>query len=215
VRALAFNLFTENLKPKIAKKLVERIEDKNRHLFTGFLSTPFLLSVLSDAGETDLAYEVLLKEDSPSWIYAINKGATTIWEDWEGVSEEGVPTASQNHYSKGAVASWFFEYICGIQMDPEVPAYKHFFLRPEPGGGLTHARAIYHSKYGEILSSWQKSDSMITYTFTVPANTSASVRLIDVKEFSSERDLRNIKQDQHVLSFDLMSGTHSIKVVSA
>ena len=213
VRALAFDLFTKNLKPKIEKQLVNRIEEKNRHLFTGFLSTPFLLSVLSEAGETDLAYEVLLQEDNPSWIYAINKGATTIWEDWEGVSEEGVPTASQNHYSKGAVASWFFEYICGIQLDSNVPAYKHFYLHPEPGGNLSHARAVFHSKYGEIHSSWRKSEDVITYTFTVPANTSASVRLINVKEFTSEHDLRNLKLEQNMLAFDLQNGNFSITVV--
>jgi alpha-L-rhamnosidase len=212
VRALAFNLFTENLRPKIEQKLVDRIEEKNRHLFTGFLSTPFLLSVLSEAGETDLAYEVLLQEDNPSWIYAINQGATTIWEDWEGVSEEGVPTASQNHYSKGAVASWFFEYICGIQLDPEAPAYKHFYFRPEPGGNLSHASAVYHSQYGEILSSWQKSEGVITYTFTVPANTSASVKIENVKTFPQTEDTLDFDFKAGVATFDLNSGYYKFVV---
>ena len=96
--------------PKLLEKLIERVEKSNRHLGTGFLSTPFLCNVLSENGRSDLAYAILLQEDNPSWLYAINHGATTIWEDWKGIDEKGVPRASLNHYSKGAVVSWFYEY---------------------------------------------------------------------------------------------------------
>ena len=214
VRTLAFNLFTDDLRSNLEKQLVQRVEEKNRHLFTGFLSTPFLLPVLSEAGETELAYEVLLQEDNPSWLYAINKGATTIWEDWEGISEEGVPTASQNHYSKGAVASWFFEYICGIQLDPEVPAYKHFYLRPEPGGGLRSAKAVYRSIYGEIFSAWQIEDDITSYHFKVPVNTSASLRLLNVQKISPEHENIVYEKTGNVVRLELNSGTYSFKVKS-
>ncbi len=214
VRSLAFDLYTEDLRSKLEEQLIQRVEEKDRHLFTGFLSTPFLLPVLSQAGELELAYEVLLQEDNPSWLYAINQGATTIWEDWEGISEEGVPTASQNHYSKGAVASWFFEYICGIQLDPEVPAYKHFYLRPEPGGGLTSARAVYRSIYGEIVSEWKIEDDMTTYRFTVPANTSASLRLLNVREISTESEEILPELSDHSVYLELTSGSYTFKVKS-
>ncbi|NSW52413.1 MAG: family 78 glycoside hydrolase catalytic domain [Anaerolineae bacterium] len=210
VRALAFNLYTNALKGKIEKKLVENIEAKNRHLFTGFLSTPFLLSVLSEASETELAYEILLQEENPSWLYAINKGATTIWEDWEGISAEGVPTASQNHYSKGAVASWFFEFICGIQLDPNVPAYKHFFLYPEPGGGITHARAEYRSPYGEIISEWEKLDSGTRYHFQIPPNTTAQVRIRNIQALTQPETAYNFSLTAGCATFDLGSGKYTM-----
>ena len=211
-RALAFNLYNDDLKPKLEENLIARIEEKDRHLFTGFLSTPFLLPVLSEAGETELAYEILLQEDNPSWIYAINKGATTIWEDWEGVSEEGVPTASQNHYSKGAVASWFFEYICGIQLDPHVPAYQHFFLKPQPGGGLSFAEAKYRSINGDIKSRWEREDEVTRYSFTIPANTSASVQLENVDKFSKESEIPKFIKEGSTVRFDLESGHYNFIV---
>ena len=165
VRALHFGYYDEGLKPKLVEKLIERIKDKDWHLFTGFLTTPFLLPVLSDVGRSDIAYRILTQEDNPSWLYAINKGATTIWEDWEGISEEGVPTASQNHYSKGAVASWFFEYLCGIRLNPDIPAYKHFYLMPVVVEELDFASASYQSIYGEIVSKWEKLDRDIKIYF--------------------------------------------------
>jgi alpha-L-rhamnosidase len=212
VRALAFELYTDDLRPKIEEQLVERVEEKERHLFTGFLSTPFLLSVLSEAGQTEMAYDILLQEDNPSWLYAINKGATTIWEDWEGISEEGIPTASQNHYSKGAVASWFFEYICGIQLDPNSPAYKHFYLKPNPGGGLTWAKATFDSPYGEIKSQWEKDEKTVQYTFSIPANASATVVLKNAGYFSPTEDLSNFTISETEVCFDLSSGTYQFNV---
>ena len=212
VRTLAFGLYSDELRPKLEEKLLERVEAKGRHLFTGFLSTPFLLSVLSEAGRTDMAYEVLLKEDNPSWLYAINHGATTIWEDWEGVSEEGVPTASQNHYSKGAVVSWFFEYICGIQYDVQSPAYKHFHLKPQPGGGLRYARASFNSPYGEIRSEWEDDGSEIKYMFTIPPNTSASVHLEKVQYLMPLEFALNFRKEAGMASFDLFSGKHEFLV---
>ncbi len=179
------------------------------------MSTPFLLPVLSEAGESELAYEVLLQEDNPSWIYAINKGATTVWEDWEGISEVGVATASQNHYSKGAVANWFFEYICGIQMDQKSPAYKHFYLKPQPGGDLTFAQAIYQSINGEIKSRWEQHNSMTHYFFTVPTNTSATVKLENVGTFLEEDEVLNFKKQDSVVQFDLNGGTYKFHVKDA
>ncbi len=212
VRALAFGLYTDELRPLLEEQLVARVEEKGCHLFTGFLSTPFLLPILSEIGRRDLAYAILLQEDHPSWLYAINKGATTIWEDWEGVSEAGVPTASQNHYSKGAVASWFYETICGIQLDPAVPAYEHFFLRPQPGGDLQFARASYNSIQGEIRSEWERVGSRMKYRFTVPANTSATVTLEGEMDISESGTVRNVHRSEDRVTFDLLSGSYEFLV---
>ncbi len=212
VRALHFGYYDESLKPRLVEKLIERIKDKNWHLFTGFLTTPFLLPVLSDVGRSDIAYRILTQEDNPSWLYAINKGATTIWEDWEGISEEGVPTASQNHYSKGAVASWFFEYLCGIRLNPDVPAYKHFYLMPVVVEELDFASGSYQSIYGEIVSKWEKSGKEINFTFKIPANTSATVKLENVRKFSQTEAMENFNKSDAFITFDLQSGLYEIAV---
>jgi alpha-L-rhamnosidase len=208
VRALAMGLYNQALHPKLVEKLIERVQQSNCHVGTGFLSTPFLCDVLSENGRSDLAYAILLQEDNPSWLYAINHGATTIWEDWNGIDEKGVPSASLNHYSKGAVVSWLYETMCGIQLDPEVPAYKHFYLKPQPGGGLSYARASYKSMYGEIRSGWEKTAAGMHYRFTVPANTRATVVLKNVKAFPQADEVENFKQLEHSAQFELPGGSY-------
>jgi alpha-L-rhamnosidase len=215
VRALALGLTDEALKPRLVEKLIENIERNNRHLGTGFLSTPFLCDVLSECGRPDLAYAILLQEDLPSWLYAIDHGATTIWELWDGINEQGVPQGSLNHYSKGAVVSWFYEHICGIQLDPEQPAYKHFFLRPQPGGGLVYARARYASPHGEIYSGWEQRPPGRHYRFGVPANTSATVTLENVQAFLHVGEVQAFQQSGDRVRFELPSGVYEFEVVES
>ena len=131
----------------------------------GFLATPFLLPVLADTGHLDVAYELLAQDTPPSWLYMVERGATTVWESWEGIDADGVPHASLNHYSKGAVVSFLHRYVAGIQLLDEHPAYRHFRVEPRPGGGLTWAEAVHDSPYGRIESSWRTRDG--TFRLTV------------------------------------------------
>ena len=100
-------------------------------LGTGFLSTPFILDVLADI-DIDYAYKLLENEQMPGWLFMTKKGATTIWESWEGTEAQG-GIASLNHYSKGAVCEWLFSSMCGINVDGE----NHFVISPKPGGHFT------------------------------------------------------------------------------
>lgn len=213
VRALHFGYYNEQLKPRLVERLLERIKDKNYHLFTGFLSTPFLLPVLSDAGHTDTAYRILTQTDNPSWLYAITKGATTIWEDWKGIDEKGSPTGSHNHYSKGAVVNWFYEYLCGIQLDPQAPAYKHFLIKPVVVDELDFASARYESIYGLIMSKWQKSAGEIRYEWTIPPNTTATVKLASVKQIPPLSEFFNVQTlEDGSVQFELGSGNYEVVV---
>jgi alpha-L-rhamnosidase len=151
VHALAFDLVPPILKRAAVNHLVRLIKENDYHLGTGFLSTPFLCHVLSENGQLDIAYALLKQDTIPSWLYEVKKGATTIWEDWGGIGEDGTPKGSLNHYAKGAVGSWLYQVVAGIE--PGAPGYKHIRFRPRPGGGLTTAMARYHSLYGEIISS--------------------------------------------------------------
>ena len=174
VRALAFGLVDETRKQAVAVKLAEMVTENGCRLNTGFLATPHLLRVLADNGWAELAFKVLEQEESPSWLFNVKAGATTILEDWEGFEKR---VASFNHYSFGAVCDFLFSGVAGIRPEIEQPGYKHFLLQPTVGGRLTEAHARYDSLYGPIESSWQRSQDAVRYTLVVPPNTTATVRL--------------------------------------
>jgi len=178
--ALAFNLLPENLVSRAAEYLAGDVQ-KFKHLTTGFVGTPLLCKTLSDQGYEDLAFMLLNRKDYPSWLYPVTQGATTIWERWDGQKPDGsfqnAGMNSFNHYAYGAIGEWLYNYVAGIQIDSENPGYKHFFLAPHPGGGLTHAKAVYKSMYGEIKSDWKIDGDQWVYDVIIPANTTATVTL--------------------------------------
>ena len=169
------------LRPKAAARLAEEVRKFGYHLTTGFVGTPYLCHVLSRFGYTDLAYELLNQESYPSWLYPVNKGATTIWERWDGIKPDGsfqdAGMNSFNHYAYGAIGEWLYRVVAGLEIDPGEAGYKHVLIQPQPGGGLTHARAAIISPYGEVASSWQLTDTDLHLQVTVPPNTHATVRI--------------------------------------
>lgn len=177
VRALAFNLPPDDLRQQMIQHLVDLIRNADTHLGTGFLSTPYLLPTLADGGYIDLAYELLFQETAPSWLTMIDRGATTIWEHWNGVDDSGVARESLNHFSKGAVVSFLHRYTAGIQ--PLKPGYRRFRVAPTPGGGLTFTRAVHDTPYGEIEASWRIESGVFRLAVRVPAGTTAEVVLPD------------------------------------
>jgi alpha-L-rhamnosidase len=174
-RALTFGLIPDELRTVSAARLVELIRAAGTHLGTGFLATPFLLPVLADHGHLDVAYELLLQDTEPSWLTMVDRGATTVWEEWGGVDETGAAHASLNHYSKGAVVSFLHHYVAGLQVVD--PAYRRFRVAPLPGGGLTWAEASHHSPYGRIAVRWDLDGESLTVRVTVPPSTEAEVAL--------------------------------------
>ena len=179
VLALAFNLVPEELRARAAGHLVEHIRQRGWHLSTGFIGISHLNPVLTLAGRADVAYRLLLQEDYPSWLYPVKHGATTIWERWNGWTEQdgfGDPGMNSfNHYSLGSIGEWLFRHVAGIELDPDEPGFRRFVLQPYPGGGLTHARATYQTQHGEIASGWQWTGEDFRWTIRVPPNTSARV----------------------------------------
>ncbi len=129
--ALRFDLLpTETLRQKAAENLVACIEKAGMHLSTGTMGCAHLLPALSEAGRDDIAYQLLLTESYPSWLYSVVNGATTIWERWNSyIAETGtfgnIGMNSFNHYAYGSVAEWLYAYAAGIQSDPKAPGYKH------------------------------------------------------------------------------------------
>jgi alpha-L-rhamnosidase len=179
VRALAFGLVPDELRARTAERLVELIRAAGTHLGTGFLATPYLLPMLADTGHLPVAYELLLQDTPPSWLAMVERGATTVWESWEGVDDEGRPRESLNHYSKGAVISFLHNYVAGITLLDGHPAYRRFRVAPRPGGGLTWAEAVHDSPYGRIESAWHLEGALLRLTVTAPPGTVAEIVLPD------------------------------------
>lgn len=168
VRPLEFGLVDGDLKKAMEDRLAKAVVKRGYRIGTGFLSTPFILGVLTDMGRTDLAYGVLENEECPGWLYQIRQGATTSWETWEGYTGyQG--TGSYNHYSPGAVCGWLFDTAAGIRPDGE----NRFIIAPHPGGSLTYAQASYQSIYGMVKSFWKRTESGTCYEVEVPANCTA------------------------------------------
>ena len=163
IRAIAFDLLDEEEKKQAAFDLNKLVVEKNYHLNTGFLSTPMLCPILAEYGYVDTAYKLLLQDTTPSWLYAVKKGATTIWEEWDGINEKGEVKASLNHYSKGAITGWLFSGVCGIKLEN-----SKLTIQPQPHPSLGYAKASYHSPVGEIHSAWRYEGEKILVEVKVP-----------------------------------------------
>jgi alpha-L-rhamnosidase len=185
--ALHMGLLPEDLRSAAAEHLVRTIEREDWHLSTGFAGVGYLCPVLTETGYTDVAYRLLGNETYPSWGYTIKNGATTIWERWDGWTEEnGFQSPNMNsfnHYSLGSVGEWLYRYVAGIDLGS--PGYGRIVIRPRPGGSLTHASGAYDSVRGRISSSWKIEDGRFVLEALIPPNTTATVHVPstdDVKE---------------------------------
>jgi alpha-L-rhamnosidase len=179
VLALKFNLLPDNLRSKAAEFLAGDIRSRNNHLSTGFLGTPYLCHVLSDNGYTDVAYDLLLQESYPSWLYPVKMGATTIWERWDGEKTDSTfqdpGMNSFNHYAYGAIGDWMYRVSAGIEIKD--PGYKHTIIQPHPSKKLQYSKASFESPYGTIASGWERKDGKVIIKVRIPANTSATIVL--------------------------------------
>jgi alpha-L-rhamnosidase len=175
VRALTFGLVPEAQRATIADRLVELVREAGTTVGTGFLSTGMLLAVLADNGHLDVAYELLLQPNAPGWMYMIDRGATTVWERWNGVDDEGVPHESLNHYSKAAVVSFLHRYTAGLT--PTSPGYRTFVVRPRTGGGLSLVRQRLDTPHGTIEIEWRCTGSEFALHVDVPEGSDATIEL--------------------------------------
>jgi alpha-L-rhamnosidase len=179
VLALMFDLVPEHLRKKAAQFLVDDIKSRGYRLSTGFLGTPYLCHVLSDNGFTDVAYDLLLQENYPSWLYPVKMGATTIWERWDGQKTDSTfqdpGMNSFNHYAYGAIGDWMYRVSAGIEIIK--PGYKQISIQPHPTKKLEYSKASFESSYGTIASGWERKGTKIVVTARIPANTIATVTL--------------------------------------
>jgi alpha-L-rhamnosidase len=179
--ALAFGLMPERLVPAAVEHLAADIESRGRHLTTGFVGVALLCPVLAEHGRADLAYALLHQDTYPSWAYSIRHGATTIWERWDGWTEEhgfqSPAMNSFNHYSLGSVGDWLYGGVAGIDQHPDSVAYEHLLLRPAVGGTLSWARARQETPRGEVVSAWSLRPDELSLEVAVPPGARATLHI--------------------------------------
>lgn len=214
--ALYFRLVPEKGIAGTMEGLRRLLKKENGHLVTGFVGTPYFCHALSENGGKKEAYDLLLKEDFPSWLYQVRAGATTVWEHWDGLKPDGSMWSpdmnSFNHYAYGAVGEWLYRVAAGLEIDERAPGYRHTVFSPLTGGGLTYAEGRYESVYGTVASSWKRDGNRISLNITVPVNASGSV-VLEREAEEPESELTFVRNDQGRWQAEAGSGTWSVSYV--
>ena len=183
VFALHFGIVEGVAKTATLALLKKSIREHGDCLQTGFLGTSFLMDALSECGETELCYTLLLQHKNPSWLYSVNQGATTVWERWNSYTKDKgfgpVGMNSFNHYAYGQVIGWMYRNIAGIAADPANPGFRRIVMKPLPDKRIGFVRASYRSRAGLITSEWKYKCDRWIWDFTVPVGATASVTLPD------------------------------------
>lgn len=221
VLALQFDMLPEALRQQAADRLVRNIRQYNNHLTTGFLGTPYLCHVLSRFGHSDVAYQLLLQDTYPSWLYPVKMGATTIWERWDGIRPNGnfqTPSMNSfNHYAYGAIGDWMYRVMVGLDTEEDGIGYKKIRIRPHIGGGFTHAAATYQTPYGKLSSGWKIENEKLTVEAEIPANTTATIYvpatgaeevMENGKALVASKDIQVVGKENEYVVLKVGSGTY-------
>jgi alpha-L-rhamnosidase len=171
---LMWSVVPDSLISKVAANLAKRVEQDNFHLDVGLLGTKAILNALSENGYADVAYKIASQETFPSWGWWIVNGATTLYENWPIDAKSDI---SRNHIMFGEIGAWLFKGPGGIKPDEKNPGFRNVLLQPNFVDGLDAFEATHSGPYGKIISSWKKSGSRIIYDISIPANSTATLKL--------------------------------------
>ena len=218
VLALNFDMLPESLRAQAAEKLAQNVKTYNNHLTTGFLGTPYLCHVLTRFGYSDVAYQLLLQETYPSWLYPVKMGATTIWERWDGIKPDSTFQTpgmnSFNHYAYGAIGDWMYRVAAGIDTQESGPGYKKIVIKPHPGGNFSTMKAELQTLYGKVKSEWKKEGTSFSLDVDVPPNTTAMVYLPTSGNGAAMENGKLISESKEIKMKDKESGYDVIEIGS-
>jgi len=207
ILALAFDMVPEDHKSGVVRALVQDIETKtNDHIGTGLIGAQWIMRTLSDNGHPDIAYKIATQRTYPSWGYMIGKGATTIWELWNG--DTAAPDMnSMNHLMLvGDLAIWFYENLAGIKVNPVRPGFKDILIHPTVTGDLTSVRASHESPHGKIATSWERGPGRLSLNVSIPVNTTATVYVPTTNSALVKESGRTVNQATGVRFVRMESG---------
>ena len=176
--SLMQGLVPDSLEQKVFANVVEKTKGEfDSHVSTGLIGIQFLMRGLTQHGAGDLAYTIATNRTYPSWGYMIDKGATTIWELWNGDTADPAMNSGNHVMLLGDLLTWYYENLAGIKSDPAAPGFKHVVMAPYFPDGLDWVDAATESPYGPIASRWSRDGQGLSWKVEIPANSTASVRI--------------------------------------
>jgi alpha-L-rhamnosidase len=224
VLPLAYGMVPPEYKDRVFNYLVDKIMVEGKgHIGTGLIGGQWLNRVLSDNGRPDVAYTIAGQTDYPSWGYMISRGATTIWELWNGDTADPAMNSHNHVMLVGDLGIWMYEYLGGIRPDLEkAQAFRRIILKPVPVDGLESANVTYKSPMGPIASEWKAQGDTFNWTFSIPANTVATV-FVPAKDAASvteggkpaaeAKGLKFVRMENGAAVYEAGSGQYSIASV--
>lgn len=215
---LAFGMVPESSRKKVVEMLVQNIKVKSKgHIGCGLIGCQWLMQVLSDSGNAELAYEIARQRTYPSWGYMTSQGATTIWELWNGNTANPAMNSRNHLMLVGDLITWFYENLAGIRSDPSTPGFRHIIMCPSPVADLRSVKASHRSPYGEVVSGWRRENRRFIWNVTIPVNTTATLYIPTIdgssitesgRPFSQVPGLRWIRERDGKAVFEAGSGNY-------
>ena len=223
VLPLYFQMVPPENRAAVLDSLTRKIEQESHgHVGTGLVGAQWLMRTLSDNGRADIAYQIATQKTYPGWGYMVEKGATTIWELWNGDTADPAMNSGNHVMQIGDLAVWMYEYLAGIRSDPENPGFRHILIHPYPAGDLTFVKGSHQSMYGLIASSWKREAGSFTLDVTVPPNTTATVWLPakdagavteSGRPANAARGVKRVASEGTGAVFEVESGSYSFRSV--
>ena len=218
---LSFGMIPADYRAAVLKTLTDRIaRESDDHVGVGLVGAQWLMRTLSDNGQADLAYTIATQKTYPGWGYMVERGATTIWELWNGDTADPAMNSGNHVMQIGDLAVWLYEYLAGIRSDPDRPGFRHILIRPYPAGDLTFVRASHRTPYGAAVSSWRRDAGAFILDVAIPPNTTATVwlpasdaqRVTETGHPAAEaRGVKLLRTESGAAVFEVQSGNYSFR----
>jgi alpha-L-rhamnosidase len=217
---LALGITPEDVRPKVVASLTRKIEqESNSHIGVGLIGAQWLMRTLSDTGHPDLAYRIATQKDYPGWGYMVEKGATTVWELWNGDTADPAMNSGNHVMQIGDLGIWLYAYLGGIRSDPEAPGFQRTIVDPFVPSALQFVHASHQSMYGKIVSDWKRAGEQLSLHVTVPPNTTAVVYVPsrDGAVTESGRDagqapgVKFLRRENQAAVFEVASGDYAFQ----
>lgn len=212
--SLYLGLVPEAYEQKVFDNIVKKTEeDFDGHVSTGVVGIQYLMRGLSKYGRKDLAYKIATNEDYPSWGYMVNKGATTIWELWNGDTANPAMNSANHVMLLGDLLIWYYEDLAGIKCAPGSCGFRKILMQPVFPDGLDYVDASYNSVSGLIKSNWKRDGNMLEWKVTIPANSSAVLYI--PKMFNampvSQDGVHSVNEKDDAVVVEIGSGEYMFK----
>ena len=212
VLPLAFDMVPPGDRERVFGRLVEKIEkESNNHVGVGLVGAQWLMRTLSDNGRPDVALAISTQTTYPGWGYMVEKGATTIWELWNGDTADPAMNSMNHVMQIGDLAVWMYEYLAGIRPDPEKPGFKHIHIKPYALPGLDFVKATYRSLHGPIASSWRRAGNALEMEVAIPPNTTAAIHVPSTGKVTESGGLKPSRVEQGYTVFEAGSGVYRFR----